>query len=105
MAFDRKTTTAQYLRFSFTLMLVIILMISVTPKFGLATRPFHGEEWLKKHFVPLASLQRGPVQPSGHEPIGHDASLNGMHFAGRFVNHPPPPPAFLGSNSADLLAA
>ncbi|KAJ6981565.1 hypothetical protein NC653_024839 [Populus alba x Populus x berolinensis] len=60
-------------------------------------RPVHGEQWLKKHFPRIESLQRGPVSPSAGSPCSHNpggsghCTMNEMNFVGR-ANHQPPPP-------------
>ncbi|KAL3578072.1 hypothetical protein D5086_019577 [Populus alba] len=92
MAINRKG----HARVFFTILFTILLTLS-TIQFGAAMRPVHGEQWLKKHFPRIESLQRGPVSPSAGSPCSHNpggsghCTMNEMNFVGR-ANHQPPPP-------------
>ncbi|KAJ9182228.1 hypothetical protein P3X46_006248 [Hevea brasiliensis] len=106
MGFSRGSHT----RILFTLF-AILFTIS-TLQVGVAKRPLHGEQWLKKHFLHIESLQKGPVPPSASSPCthipggsGHCPTVNGMDFAGRHANRSPPPPAPPSFSSSILMAA
>ncbi|KAJ6890509.1 hypothetical protein NC651_024113 [Populus alba x Populus x berolinensis] len=92
MAINRKSHTTVF----FTILFTILLTLS-TIQFGAAMRPVHGEQWLKKHFPRIESLQRGTVPPSAGSPCSHKPGgsghcpMNEMNFVGR-ANHQPPPP-------------
>jgi hypothetical protein len=92
MAINRKSHATIF----FTILFAILVTLS-TIQFGAATRPMHGEQWLKKHFPRIESLQRGPVTPSAGSPCTHNTvgsghcTMNEMNFVGR-ANHQPPPP-------------
>ncbi|KAL9352969.1 hypothetical protein Peur_055649 [Populus x canadensis] len=92
----RAYTEKSHATIFFTILFTVLFTLS-TIQSGAAMRPVHGEQWLKKHFPRIESLQRGPVTPSAGSPCTHNTvgsghcTMNEMNFVGR-ANHQPPPP-------------
>ncbi|KAF9673536.1 hypothetical protein SADUNF_Sadunf10G0034400 [Salix dunnii] len=99
MGFNKKSRVTSF----FTVLFTISFALG-TIQWGAATRPVHGEHWLKKHFPHLESLQRGPVPPSAGSPCSHNpggsghCTLNEMNFAGP-SNHQPTFPSSVVDHS------
>ena len=90
MAFNGKSRVA----ISFTLFTILITLSTL--QVCAAMRPLHAEKLLKKHFLHIESLQRGPVTPSAGSPPTHipegsgTTKFNEMNFVGRANRQPPP---------------
>ncbi|KAL9401402.1 hypothetical protein Peur_005251 [Populus x canadensis] len=90
MAFNGKSSVV----ISFTLFTILFTLSTL--QCGAAMRPLHAEKLLKKHFLHIESLQRGPVPPSKGSPGTHipegsgTSKLNEMNFVGGANRQPPP---------------